>query len=104
MTDLRVTTGTDVETKARAVLARYTGDEPGDVLWRICRGEGVALADADLGDLRGILRQEAGAWRIYLNRQDTPVRRRFTLARLLGHYFLHAAPGRTFVAGMFCTR
>jgi Zn-dependent peptidase ImmA (M78 family) len=66
---------------------------------RICRERGVAVLEADLRDLQGALTEEKNLWRIALNRDDSPDRRRFTLVRLLGHACLHARPGRTFVEG-----
>jgi len=48
-----------------------------------------------------ILRREEHGWRLYLNRQDAPQRRVFTLAHLLGHFFLHAATADTFVESPF---
>jgi Zn-dependent peptidase ImmA (M78 family) len=102
---LQTNTGTDIEAKAAAVLGQYgTQEEPEAIFERVCSGEGITLLEADLRDIGGILRHEAGSWRIYLNRRDAPPRRRFTLAHLLGHYFLHAAPGRAFVEGRFVDR
>jgi hypothetical protein len=92
---------TPIEVRAATLLARHAGSGVGgDPLVRICRGEGIDLLDADLRDIAGVLRHEDGRWRIYLNRSDSPHRHRFTLAHLLGHYALHAVPGRTFVAGI----
>ncbi len=87
---------------ADAVLARYPDDlERGELLTRICRDEGIAVLEADLGDIAGVLRNEPSGWRIYLSRQDASARQLLTLAHLLGHFFLHAAPGQTFVESAF---
>ena len=94
-----------VRTRAAAVaadvLARYpTGIGTDELLVRVCRDERIDVFEADLRDIAGVLRHEGATWRIYLSRQDAPHRRRLTLAHLLGHYFLHAAAARTFVARM----
>jgi Zn-dependent peptidase ImmA (M78 family) len=68
-------------------------------LLRVCQDRGVAVREADLLDLRGALSQATNQWVITINRGDSPERRRFTLARALGHFVLHARPGRTFVLG-----
>jgi Zn-dependent peptidase ImmA (M78 family) len=91
-----------IRARADAVRSRYPADLPCDeLLYRICDDEGIELFKAVMGDLAGVLRPEGDRWRIYLNRGDSPTRRRFTLAHLLGHYFLHASPGRTFTEGPF---
>ena len=71
------------------------------MLTRICHDEGIELLDADLWDIAGVLRREERGWRIYLSRQDAPHRRVFTLAHLLGHFYLHASTEETFVESPF---
>jgi Zn-dependent peptidase ImmA (M78 family) len=96
------TVGATVRERAEAVLARYPSSlDRVELLTRICRDEGIELFDADLRDIRGVLRHEERGWRIYLSRQDAPQRRVFTLAHLLGHFFLHAATDETFVESPF---
>lgn len=105
MTSRPSTTGTQkrADTAASAVLDRYPEElAPGDLLARICRDEGIEVLDVDLWDIGGVLRHEGIGWRIYLSRQHAPHRQRLTLAHLLGHYFLHAAPGRSFVVNGCC--
>jgi len=50
------------------------------------------------------LRRVGGRWQIYLNCVDGPTRRCGTLARLLGHYVLHAARADAFAVGGFMLR
>lgn len=91
-----------IRTKAEAVLARYPSSiDRAELFTQICRDEGIELRDADLYDIAGVLRREECGWRIYLSRQDAPHRRVFTLAHLLGHFFLHAAADETFVESRF---
>jgi hypothetical protein len=91
-----------IRERAEAVLRRYPASlGRADLLSRICRDEGIELLDADLRDIRGVLRREGRGWRIYLSRQDTPHRRVFTLAHLLGHFFLHTTTENTFVESPF---
>ncbi len=95
-------TNTTIRTKAEAVLARYpTSLDCSELLTRICRDEGIELLDADLWDIGGVLRREDRGWRIYLSRQDAPHRRVFTLAHLLGHFYLHTSTQATFVESPF---
>lgn len=87
---------------AARVLARYPAMlDRAEVLARICRDEGIEVLDADLHDIRGVLRHEDSGWRLYLSRQDAAPRRLFTLAHLLGHFFLHTGEQRTFVESPF---
>lgn len=87
---------------AARILARYPSHrDRADRLARICHDEGIEVLDADLSDVAGVLRQEGSRWRLYLSRQDTPRRRVFTLAHLLGHFFLHGSDQRTFVESPF---
>ena len=71
------------------------------VLLLLCREAGIDVLDADLRDIAGALRREGEGWRIYLNREDGPGRRYFTLAHALGHYALHAEEGRAFAESRF---
>ncbi len=94
----------EIADKAIALTARHPGSLMSLPLLKMVAGdEGVELLEADLRDMAGILRHEGGRWRIYLNRQDSPARQRFTLAHVLGHFFLHARPGRAFVKSGFVT-
>lgn len=102
MTTPPADTGTTrtIRATADAVLSRYPDSlDRATLLTRICRDEGIELLEADLRDIAGVLRHEDAGWRIYLSRQDSPQRRQYTLAHLLGHFFLHAEPGRSFVEG-----
>lgn len=91
-----------IRTKAETLLARYPASlDRAAFLTQICRDEGIEVLDADLRDIGGVLRREGHGWHIYLSRQDTPQRRVFTLAHLLGHFFLHAATNDTFVESPF---
>jgi Zn-dependent peptidase ImmA (M78 family) len=93
-----------IRATAEAVLARYpAGLDRTRLLAVICRDEGIEVLDADLWDIRGVLRREEAGWRIYLSRQDAPHRRLLTLAHLLGHFFLHGSMQQTFVEGPFVT-
>jgi len=91
-----------IRAKAEAVLALYPATlDRGRLLAAICRDEGIEVLDTDLWDIRGVLRRERRGWRIYLSRQDAEHRRLFTLAHLLGHFFLHGSTRQTFVEGPF---
>jgi len=76
----------------------------GDMLsWlrTIAAEQDIDVLAADLFDIAGVLRREDGRWRIYINRQDSPMRQLFTLAHELGHFFLHRDGDRDFVDGEF---
>lgn len=93
-----------IRAEAEAVSARYPSLDPEALLPRLCTDERISLCEGDLYDIAGVLRCLEGTWEIRLNRQDSEARRRLTLAHLLGHYFLHAATGRTFVEGRLVAR
>ena len=102
MTALSPARRASIRTAADALLAGYRSRAIDfTVLIHICRDKGIELFDADLRDIAGALRREDERWRIYLNREDTPARRLFTLAHALGHYVLHADCSQAFVESRF---
>ncbi len=102
MTALSPARRASIRTAADALLACYRSRAIDfTVLIHICRDMGIELFDADLRDITGALRRTGERWRIYLNREDAPTRRLFTLAHTLGHYVLHTDRRESFVEGGF---
>lgn len=57
----------------------------------VANGEGIEVFSVDLADdsVCGILRKEQGRFRLYVNRDHSGNRIRYTIAHELGHFFLH---------------
>lgn len=55
----------------------------------IARKENILVSEAGSKSVSGVLFRKEGVAFIALNSSESPVRRRFTLAHELGHYFLH---------------
>ena len=65
---------------------------------RIAKAHNIAIKNYELGaDVSGVLVLKDGLATIGLNPADHPVRRRFTIAHELGHYFLEHQRGGLFV-------
>lgn len=65
---------------------------------QIAKLHGVEITDYDLGvDVSGVLVLKDGKATIGLNPNDSKVRRRFTIAHELGHFFLEHQRGGLFV-------
>ncbi len=95
----------EIKEKANAALRGYEAIEPTyERLLRIAKENQIEVLEADLYDIAGALRKEGSGWKIYVNRQDSPQRKRFTIAHELGHYFLHADESKEFVDGNVFTR
>lgn len=95
----------EIQEKANAAQKGYENIEAtNERILKIAEANGIEILEADLYDISGALRNENGTWKIYVNRQDSPQRKRFTIAHELGHYFLHADEGKEFVDGYVFTR
>lgn len=57
------------------------------------------MYESDLKDISGLLKKKEGEWVIYVNQEDSPSRKVFTIAHELGHYFLHKDSCDNFVDG-----
>lgn len=65
---------------------------------QIAKAHNITITNYDLGaDVSGVLVLKEGAVTIGLNPADPSVRRRFTIAHELGHYFLEHQRGGLFV-------
>jgi Zn-dependent peptidase ImmA (M78 family) len=62
---------------------------------RLANDAGIRVFNAKFGqdDVHGLIALRNGQAKIYLNAEDHPVRKRFTVAHELGHYVLHLAGG-----------
>lgn len=60
---------------------------------RLAHSAGVRVFNAKFGDedIHGLLARRTGAASIYVEADDAPVRKRFTVAHELGHFYLHLA-------------
>lgn len=91
-----------IKEQANGVLRRYEGmQDIQSLLLQIAKDNNVEVLEADMFEISGALRREDSQWRIYVNRQDSPTRRLFTLAHELGHYFLHKDKRSEFVDSGF---
>ena len=95
----------EIRDKANKALSGYEGiEKTNDRLLKMAKDNHIEVLEAELYDISGALRREGNGWKIYVNRQDSPQRKRFTIAHELGHYFLHADEGEEFVDGSVFTR
>lgn len=90
-----------IKNKANSVLKKYGCGDKRNLLFHIARDNDIEVMEADLYEISGALRKENNNWRIYINRQDSPTRQRFTLAHELGHYFMHRDKRPEFIDGGF---
>lgn len=73
--------------KAIQVRNSYEVSTPADLEW-LCRQLGIRVVEGNLKGSSGLIVKEAGSDpTIYLEESDSGVRKRFTLAHELGHYF-----------------
>jgi len=83
--------------KARQVLNEFYGSGPVVLpvnVVEIANAHGIDVLRADFGkkfeeSVFGYIAKNKGSVRIYVNKKNAYVRRRFTIAHELGHYFLH---------------
>lgn len=94
-----------IQRHANGILERYRG-QPSQIPlpYRIAADHGIRILEADLYDISGILKKDAEGWVIYVNKQDSPTRKLFTVAHELGHFFVHSDRCQEFVDGEFVTR
>lgn len=75
--------------QAMLLLKRYKFDKPPIYPEKIAQDLGIRIFLADLEDnIGGYYNFEEK--KIFINRNDTPQRQRFTIARELGHHFIHS--------------
>lgn len=62
---------------------------------RVANAAGLRVYNAKFGndDVHGVVSMRGGKAKVYVNADDHPVRKRFTIAHELGHFFLHLAGG-----------
>lgn len=82
----------DVEKLAEEIFNDYDLDVPVEVV-EISRKEGIDILDANFKDIEGdsysgAIVKDGNSTNIYVNREDSTSRKRFTIAHELGHYFL----------------
>jgi len=80
----------DPEKWTTQFLLKYGIDDPSIPVEKIAEKEGIELVFTDLGDnVSGVLVIKNGRATIGCNKADSQVRKRFTIAHELAHYFLH---------------
>jgi Zn-dependent peptidase ImmA (M78 family) len=88
-----VTRREEIEARAREVLRDHDMlDMTVDPI-RLANGLGVKVFNAKFGEenVHGLLARRTGATSVYVEADDSPVRKRFTVAHELGHLVLHLA-------------
>ena len=75
--------------QAMLLLKRYKFDKPPIYPEKIAQDLGIRIFLADLENNIGGY-YDFKEKKIFINRNDTPQRQRFTIAHELGHYFLHS--------------
>ncbi|MGC1137781.1 ImmA/IrrE family metallo-endopeptidase [Bacillus sp. B38] len=92
-------TKTVSEEQAEKVLREYTaeGEAINPVL--IAKKLGIRVVNAEFtnSDISGALQINPDNTKIYVKHDDSPVRKRFTIAHELGHYFLHSDNQKDFI-------
>jgi Zn-dependent peptidase ImmA (M78 family) len=91
-----------VDVKVKEILSKYPGLSLPISIDEIAQEEGLKVMPYPLGeDVSGFLAIEHGQAVIGYNQTESRVRRRFTIAHELGHYFLHREQSSLFVDKMF---
>ena len=87
-----------IEELANKILQEAKIHEPAVKVDQIAEAHSITITDFDLGvDVSGVLVLKEGKATIGLNPNNHPVRRRFTIAHELGHFFLEHQRGGLFV-------
>jgi len=95
----------EIKNKADRVLITCKNDDAThERLFKIAENNNIKIVEADLYDVSGALRRTSRGWKIYVNRQDSPQRKKFTIAHELGHFFMHTDQADEFVDGQIFTR
>jgi Zn-dependent peptidase ImmA (M78 family) len=77
-------------TKAKEVLQKSKISKPPVDVERLARLAGLRVVEEQLdSEISGMLYREGSRAVILVNQGDAPVRRRFSIAHELGHYYLH---------------
>lgn len=65
----------------------------------VANREGINVYDTEFEDrsISGVLRREGDDFQIYVNSQHSSLRKRYTVAHELGHYFLHKEQVSAFI-------
>ena len=83
-------TDTEIEDRAKRVLASANGSGPPVSVYRVAKYLGIKIEKADLGkDCSGVLVRRHDRAVIGVSRTDPPNRVRFTIAHEIGHFVLH---------------
>jgi Zn-dependent peptidase ImmA (M78 family) len=85
----------DIEARARGVLEAHGLLDMALDPVRLANSLGAKVFNAKFGeaDVHGLLAVRGGVSAIYVNADDSPVRKRFTVAHELGHMVLHMTSG-----------
>ncbi len=80
----------NIQNKTLNILREYSIEYPPIPVHELVEKSGIYVQEGDFGHtVSGLLLTEDGKNIIGLNRNESPVRKRFTLAHELGHYFFH---------------
>jgi Zn-dependent peptidase ImmA (M78 family) len=82
---------TEIEARAQEVIRDHGMVDMAVDPVRIANTQNVKVYNAKFGEanIHGLLARRAGATQILVEADDAPVRKRFTIAHELGHFFLH---------------
>jgi Zn-dependent peptidase ImmA (M78 family) len=86
-----VTRREEIEARAQEILRDHGLLDMSVDPIRLARGLGVKVFNAKFGEegVHGLLARRTGGTSIYVEADDSPVRKRFTVAHELGHLVLH---------------
>jgi Zn-dependent peptidase ImmA (M78 family) len=73
-----------------ALLEQFNISSPPIDVRKMAQDLDIQIREDDLGDISGLIYREGAKVIIGINKNDSPKRRRFTIAHELGHHFLHS--------------
>lgn len=77
---------------AKELLQKYGISKPPVDIERLAKREGLRVVEERLeSEISGMLYREGERATILINKDDAPVRKRFSIAHELGHFFLHTS-------------
>ena len=85
----------EIEAKATQVLRDHGMLDMAVDPVRLANASGLRVYNAKFGNenVHGLISMRGGKAKVYVNADDQPVRKRFTIAHELGHFHLHLAGG-----------
>ena len=87
-----------IELHASSLAKKYGNSNTAHVdVHEIAKKLGLSVFGQDLGAVSGVLYIEKGKGIIGYNKNESPVRQRFTIAHEIGHYILHRLDNDIFV-------